>query len=156
MRDPVTVCTGQTYDRTSIESWVATENTTCHFTCSLLTDFTLILNHTLWRLIQEWCVENWSFGGKRILTSKQHVDSTMVRNLLNQASSGSMPFGLRLSALRRLRGLARDSNKNRYVIAANNALEILLAIIFFDLDSDSNFVPVFSIRARVYICGSQF
>ncbi|KAL2537501.1 U-box domain-containing protein 26 [Forsythia ovata] len=138
MRDPVTVCTGQTYDRTSIESWVATGNTTCPVTRSPLTDFTLIPNHTLRRLIQEWCVANRSFGVERIPTPKQPADPTMVRNLLNQASSGSAPFGLRLSALRRLRGLARDSDKNRSVIAANNTREILLAIAFSDLDSNSN------------------
>ncbi|CAI9781866.1 unnamed protein product [Fraxinus pennsylvanica] len=139
MRDPVTVCTGQTYDRTSIESWVATGNTTCPVTRLPLTDFTLIPNHTLRRLIQDWCVANQSFGVERIPTPKQPADPTMVRNLLNKASSESTPFGLRLSALRRLRGLARDSDKNRSVIAANNAREILLAIAFSDLDSDSNF-----------------
>ncbi|KAL2474152.1 U-box domain-containing protein 25 [Forsythia ovata] len=112
MHDPVTVCTGQTYDQTSIESWVATENTTCPVTRSPLMDFTLILNPTLQRLIQEWCVANRSFGVERIPTSKQPTDPTMVKNLLNQASSGSAPFGLRLSALRRLRGLARYSDKN--------------------------------------------
>ncbi|KAF2558136.1 hypothetical protein F2Q68_00017223 [Brassica cretica] len=48
MRDPVTVCTGQTYDRTSIESWVSTgTNTTCPVTRAPLSDFTLIPNHTL-------------------------------------------------------------------------------------------------------------
>ncbi|KAL2549860.1 U-box domain-containing protein 25 [Forsythia ovata] len=138
MRDPVTICTGQMYDRTSIESWVATENTTCPVTRSPLTDFTPILNHTLRRLIQEWCVANWSFGGEIIPTSKQPTYSTMVKNLLNQASSRSAPFDLRLSALRRLRGLTHDSVKNRSVIARNNAREILLAIAFFNLDSNSN------------------
>ncbi|CAI9786313.1 unnamed protein product [Fraxinus pennsylvanica] len=138
MCDPVTVCTGQTYDRTSIESWVATGNTTCPATRSPLTDFTLTPNHTLRRLIQAWCVANRSFGVERIPTPKQPADPTIVRNLLNQASSGSAPLGWRLSTLRRLRGLARDSDKNRSVIAANNAREILLAIAFSDLVSDSN------------------
>ncbi|KAJ6896409.1 hypothetical protein NC651_022573 [Populus alba x Populus x berolinensis] len=62
MRDPVTVSTGQTYDRSSIESWVATGNTTCPVTRAPLTDFTLIPNHTLRRLIQDWCVANRAFG----------------------------------------------------------------------------------------------
>ncbi|XP_022876300.1 U-box domain-containing protein 26-like [Olea europaea var. sylvestris] len=138
MRDPVTVCTGQTYDRTTIELWVAKGNTTCPLTRSPLTDIALIPNHTLRRLIQDWCVANRSFGVGRIPTPKQPAPQTIVRNLLNQASSMSAPFGLRLSALRRLRGLARDSDKNRSVIAANNAIEILFAIAFSDLGSDSN------------------
>ncbi|KAL0348350.1 UNVERIFIED_CONTAM: U-box domain-containing protein 26 [Sesamum angustifolium] len=124
MRDPVTVCTGQTYDRSSIESWVATGNTTCPVTRVQLTDFTLIPNHTLRRLIQDWCVANRSFGVERIPTPKQPADPGMVRTLLAQASSGSGSYSLRVAALRRLRGLARDSDKNRSVIAANNAREV--------------------------------
>ncbi|KAL3814240.1 hypothetical protein ACJIZ3_015508 [Penstemon smallii] len=136
MSDPVTVCTGQTYDRSSIESWVATGNTTCPVTRVPLTDFTLIPNHTLRRLIQDWCVANRSFGVERIPTPKQPAEPVLVRTLLNQASSGSSPYSLRVSALRRLRGLARDSDKNRSVIAASNAREILLSIVFADVGSE--------------------
>lgn len=135
MCDPVTVCTGQTYDRSSIESWVATGNTTCPVTRVPLSDFTLIPNHTLRRLIQEWCVANRSFGVERIPTPKQPAEPNLVRTLLNQASSGSAPFSVRVSALRRLRGLARDSDKNRSLIAAHNAREILLSIVFADVGS---------------------
>ncbi|KAA8545859.1 hypothetical protein F0562_020690 [Nyssa sinensis] len=136
MTDPVTVSTGQTYDRVSIESWVATGNTTCPVTRVPLTDFTLIPNHTLRRLIQDWCVANRSFGVERIPTPKQPADPAMVRSLLNKASCGSTPLHSRLSALRRLRGLARDSDKNRSVISAHNAREILLSIVFSSMDSE--------------------
>lgn len=130
MRDPVTVSTGQTYDRASIESWVATGNTTCPVTRAPLMDFTLIPNHTLRRLIQEWCVANRAFGVERIPTPKQPADPGLVRSLLGQASAVSSPMQSRLSALRRLRGLARDSDKNRSVIASLNAREILTGILF--------------------------
>lgn len=138
MRDPVTVCTGQTYDRQSIESWVATGNTTCPVTRAPLSDFTLIPNHTLRRLIQEWCVANRAFGVERIPTPKQPADPSLVRSLLNQAAAQSNHMNSRVAALRRLRGLARDSDKNRSVISANNAREILLAIVFSRMDSDSS------------------
>ena len=110
MCDPVTVSTGQTYDRASIESWVATGNTTCPVTRAPLTDFTLIPNHTLRRLIQDWCVANRSLGVERIPTPKQPADPALVRSLLTQASSESNATHSRLTALRRLRGLARDSD----------------------------------------------
>ncbi|KAL3538865.1 hypothetical protein ACH5RR_002231 [Cinchona calisaya] len=135
MRDPVTVSTGQTYDRASIESWVATGNTTCPVTRAPLSDFTLIPNHTLRRLIQDWCVANRSFGIERIPTPKQPADPALVRSLLNQASSGSNNLNSRVSALRRLRGLARDSEKNRALILSNNVCEILLSIAFSASDS---------------------
>ncbi|KAI3675306.1 hypothetical protein L1987_84895 [Smallanthus sonchifolius] len=130
MRDPVIVGTGQTYDRSSIESWVATGNTTCPVTRLPLTDFTLIPNHTLRRLIQEWCVANRSYGVERIPTPKQPADPVTVRSLLNQAASESNTRHARLSALRRLRSLARDSEKNRSVISTYNAREVLLGILF--------------------------
>lgn len=138
MRDPVTVCTGQTYDRASIESWVATGNTTCPVTRAPLSDFTLIPNHTLRRLIQDWCVANRAFGIERIPTPKQPADPTLVRSLLNQVSAESAPSQSRLSALRRLRGLARDSDKNRSLIGSHNVREILLPIVFSGLNSDSS------------------
>ncbi|PSS29326.1 U-box domain-containing protein [Actinidia chinensis var. chinensis] len=138
MCDPVTASTGQTYDRASIESWLATGNTTCPVTRVALTDFTFIPNHTLRRLIQEWCVANRSFGVERIPTPKQPADPATVRTLLSQASSESTHVNSRVSALRRLRGLARDSDKNRSVIAAHNAREVLLSIVFSNTDSDSS------------------
>ncbi|KAI3769899.1 hypothetical protein L6452_01013 [Arctium lappa] len=138
MRDPVIVGTGQTYDRSSIESWAATGNTTCPVTRLPLTDFTLIPNHTLRRLIQEWCVANRSYGVERIPTPKQPADPVMVRSLLNQAASESNSRHARLSALRRLRGLARDSDKNRSVISTHNAREVLLAVLFSETNSNSS------------------
>lgn len=137
MRDPVTVCTGQTYDRSSIESWVATGNTTCPVTRVPLSDFTLIPNHTLRRLIQDWCVANRSFGVERIPTPKQPAEPAVIRSLINQASSVSMNFNSRLSALKRLRGFARESDKNRAVMAANNVCEVLLSLVFSSMDDDS-------------------
>ncbi|XP_042504012.1 U-box domain-containing protein 26-like [Macadamia integrifolia] len=136
MRDPVTVSTGQTYDRSSIESWVATGNTTCPVTRSPLCDFTLIPNHTLRRLIQDWCVANRSLGVERIPTPKQPADPALVRNLLAQASSDSIPPQNRLSALRRLRGFARDSDKNRSIIAALNSRDLLISIVFSNESDD--------------------
>lgn len=139
MQDPVTVCTGQTYDRASIESWVSIgNNTTCPVTRAPLSDFTLIPNHTLRRLIQEWCVANRSNGVERIPTPKQPADPTSVRALLSQASATSgthVSVRSRASALRRLRGFARDSEKNRVLIAAHNATEILIRILFSETTS---------------------
>jgi hypothetical protein len=122
MRDPVTVSTGQTYDRASIESWVATGNTTCPVTRAPLADYTLIPNHTLRRLIQEWCVEHRSMGVERIPTPKQPADPDLVRSLVAQ--------GPVLPALRRLRALARESDKNRLVMATRETRSALVDLAF--------------------------
>ncbi|CAL4968910.1 unnamed protein product [Urochloa decumbens] len=122
MRDPVTVSTGQTYDRASIESWVATGNTTCPVTRAPLADFTFIPNHTLRRLIQDWCVAHRSMGVERIPTPKQPADPDLVRSLVAQ--------GHTLPALRRLRALARESDKNRLVMATRETRAALVEIAF--------------------------
>ncbi|CAN1133435.1 U-box domain-containing protein 26 [Linum perenne] len=132
MRDPVTVSTGQTYDRSSIESWIATGNTTCPVTRSPLSDFTFIPNHTLRRLIQDWCVANRCFGVERIPTPKQPAEPSLIRSLLAQI--GSVSSSSRLAALRRLRGLARDSEKNRSLILNQNGQEIVLQVVFSGVD----------------------
>ncbi|CAO2039161.1 unnamed protein product [Urochloa humidicola] len=122
MRDPVTVSTGQTYDRASIESWVATGNTTCPVTRAPLADFTFIPNHTLRRLIQDWCVAHRSMGVERIPTPKQPADPDLVRSLVSQ--------GPTLPALRRLRALARESDKNRLVMATRETRAALVEVAF--------------------------
>lgn len=139
MRDPVTVSTGQTYDRSSIEPWIAAGNTTCPVTRAPLLDSALIPNHTLRRLIQSWCVANRHSGVERIPTPKQPADPSRVRALLSQAASTSSSAAApRLSALRRLRALARDSDKNRALIASLDARPLLLDVLFADPRAESS------------------
>ncbi|XP_057543842.1 U-box domain-containing protein 25-like [Amaranthus tricolor] len=52
--DPVTLCTGQTYDRCSIERWLAAGNLTCPVTMQKLHDVSMVPNHTLRHLIDQW------------------------------------------------------------------------------------------------------
>uniref|UniRef100_A0A5B7A714 U-box domain-containing protein n=1 Tax=Davidia involucrata TaxID=16924 RepID=A0A5B7A714_DAVIN len=52
--DPVTLCTGQTYDRSSIEKWLAAGNLTCPVTMQKLHDPSIVPNHTLRHLIDQW------------------------------------------------------------------------------------------------------
>ncbi|KAK1299698.1 U-box domain-containing protein 25 [Acorus calamus] len=123
MRDPVTVATGQTYDRSSIESWFGTGNSTCPVTNSTLRDFSLTPNHNLRRLIQDWCVSHRSLGVERIPTPKQPADPASVSVLLSQAPSSA-------PALRALRALARESDKNRATMSARGAQRVLVEILF--------------------------
>ncbi|ESW27406.1 hypothetical protein PHAVU_003G199200 [Phaseolus vulgaris] len=58
MTDPVTVSTGQTYDRVSIKKWLKAGNTTCPKTGEKLTNIELVPNTSLKRLIQQFCIDN--------------------------------------------------------------------------------------------------
>ncbi|MQL41471.1 U-box domain-containing protein, partial [Escherichia coli] len=62
MNDPVTLPTGITYDRESIEKWIEAGNKTCPVTNQVLTSFDMIPNHSLRIMIQDWCVENRQHG----------------------------------------------------------------------------------------------
>ncbi|XP_027343129.1 U-box domain-containing protein 26-like [Abrus precatorius] len=54
LEDPVTLCTGQTYDRSNIEKWLAAGNLTCPVTMQKLHDPTIVPNNTLRHLINQW------------------------------------------------------------------------------------------------------
>ncbi|KAK7347006.1 hypothetical protein VNO80_21530 [Phaseolus coccineus] len=60
MTDPVTVSTGQTYDRASIQKWLKAGNFTCPKTGEKLANTELVPNTSLKRLIQQFCANNGS------------------------------------------------------------------------------------------------
>ncbi|KAL5170808.1 U-box domain-containing protein 20 [Glycine soja] len=78
MTDPVTLSTGITYDRVSIEKWIEGENRTCPVTNQVLTTFDLIPNHAIRMMIQDWCVQNSSYGIERIPTPRIPISSYEV------------------------------------------------------------------------------
>ncbi|EYU30497.1 hypothetical protein MIMGU_mgv1a007556mg [Erythranthe guttata] len=57
-KDPVTLSTGQTYDRIFIEKWLSEGNATCPVTMQKLDDSSIVPNHTLRHLIHEWIIDN--------------------------------------------------------------------------------------------------
>ncbi|KAL3829418.1 hypothetical protein ACJIZ3_018220 [Penstemon smallii] len=54
MKSPVSLSTGVTYDRSSIQRWLEGGNNTCPATMQVLQSKELVPNHTLHRLIQIW------------------------------------------------------------------------------------------------------
>lgn len=58
MLDPVIVATGQTYDRTPIQTWLDHGLTICPITRQMLSHINLIPNYTVKALIANWCDEN--------------------------------------------------------------------------------------------------
>ncbi|KAJ8771851.1 hypothetical protein K2173_027028 [Erythroxylum novogranatense] len=68
MTDPVTISTGQTYDRSSIQKWLKAGNTTCPKTGERLTSTEMVPNTSLRKLIQQFCADHGlslSKSGKR-------------------------------------------------------------------------------------------
>ncbi|EOY33281.1 U-box domain-containing protein 23 [Theobroma cacao] len=127
MRDPVTISTGITYDRDSIEKWLfSCKNNTCPVSKQALHDSDLTPNHTLRRLIQAWCILNASHGIERIPTPKPLVDKTQISKLLKDAKK--FPE-MQLKCLKRLRSITLEGERNRSYLEAAGAVQFLVSMI---------------------------
>ncbi|CAA6655530.1 unnamed protein product [Spirodela intermedia] len=58
MREPVTVSTGQTYERSNIQKWLDAGHKTCPRTQQHLSHTSLTPNYLLKSLISQWCLSN--------------------------------------------------------------------------------------------------
>ncbi|KAG6745700.1 hypothetical protein POTOM_050203 [Populus tomentosa] len=101
MKDPVTLSSGITYDRESIEAWLEGGSFTCPVTNQVLRSLDQIPNHSLRRMIQEWGVANRNYGVERIPTPRVPV-------------SGIQKWG-------------SESERNRRCVVANGAIRVLAA-----------------------------
>ncbi|KAK1299684.1 E3 ubiquitin-protein ligase PUB23 [Acorus calamus] len=128
MKDPVTLSTGITYDRDSIESWLFSDNnSTCPVTKQPLSDSSADIttpNHTLRRLIQSWCAANASADIERFPTPKPPIDRSRISTLFDEASNPST----RPNALRELRSIAAESERNRRCMESAGAGDALVSI----------------------------
>lgn len=126
MRDPVTVSTGITYDRESIETWLASsKNSLCPVTKQPISDMDLTPNHTLRRLLQSWCTLNSSHGIERIPTPKAPVSKAQITEILRDANKPQ----LQQKCLRRLRSIASHNTSAKRCMEAAGAIEFLASVI---------------------------
>lgn len=112
MQDPVTLCTGQTYDRCSIEPWLAAGNMTCPATMLRLESLEIVPNLTLRRLMQEWCHQSRGYvdSARYQLTARVCVDTSTIQALVQDIT----PLRPKLSALKKLRlAVSEDEGSQR-------------------------------------------
>lgn len=119
MKDPVTVSTGITYDRDSIERWFESGNDTCPVTKTVLTTFDMIPNHSLRRMIQDWCVEHRSFGIERIPTPRIPVTPYEVTDTCTRILSGDENKSVEL--VKKIKAWGKESERNKRCIVSNGA-----------------------------------
>ncbi|PIA29465.1 hypothetical protein AQUCO_06000072v1 [Aquilegia coerulea] len=65
MQDPVTLCTGQTYERSNISKWFSLGHFTCPTTMQELWDDSVTPNKTLYHLIYSWFSQRYLLMKKR-------------------------------------------------------------------------------------------
>ncbi|KAK4791806.1 hypothetical protein SAY86_032219 [Trapa natans] len=131
MLDPVTVSSGITYDRESIERWLYSTNINrfcCPVTNQPLSDTDLTPNHTLRRLIEGWCSLNASHGFHRLPTPKPPVDRAQVAKIL---SDGRKHPHMRLSCLQQLRSIVAGSERGRKMVSCevSSIVEFVVSVI---------------------------
>lgn len=124
MKDPVTLCTGQTYDRASIEQWLEAGNTTCPATMQQLETLDIVPNHTLRRLIEEWCAKH-SFSLVRVSPPKPFLDPKAVATLVQEVSQAVDP----LPALQKVRNLVRDGERSRRCVRDCGGVPALVSLL---------------------------
>ncbi|KAL6885896.1 hypothetical protein ACP4OV_010157 [Aristida adscensionis] len=128
MRDPVTLSSGITYDRDSIERWVFTDG---HGDCPVTklplgaADLEPTPNHTLRRLIQAWCAAH---AVERFPTPRPPVDADRVAAIVDEASKGGRQE--QLAALREIADIVAESDRNRRCVeGAPGAVRFLVSTV---------------------------
>ncbi|KAI3716617.1 hypothetical protein L1987_67611 [Smallanthus sonchifolius] len=126
MKDPVTLATGITYDRDSIEKWLYTKkNNTCPVTKQVLLDIDLTPNHTVRRLIQSWCTHNPLSGVERFPTPRLPVSKSEILKLLKDLKYPN----LQMKCLKRLKVIVLESETNKRSLEAVGAVDHLVHVL---------------------------
>ncbi|KAF5823420.1 putative U box domain, armadillo-like helical, Zinc finger, RING/FYVE/PHD-type [Helianthus annuus] len=126
MKDPVTLSTGITYDRDSIEKWLFVHKKgVCPVTKQVVDDIELTPNHTLRRLIQSWCALNPSSGVQNFPTPRIPITKTEIIKLLNDSKLPHM----QTNSLKRLKTVVLENEMNKRLMESVGAVDQLASIV---------------------------
>lgn len=112
MKSPVSLTTGVTYDRSSIQTWLDKGNNTCPATMQVLQSKDFVPNHTLQRLIQIWSnsalrrVDSAS-DSVRVPTLSQEQVRVLIREIKEEGG------GSRAESVAKIVCFSRESDENR-------------------------------------------
>ncbi|XP_058089790.1 U-box domain-containing protein 26-like [Magnolia sinica] len=133
--DPVTLCTGQTYDRPSIEKWLADGNVTCPVTMQRLHDLSMVPNHTLRHLIDQWLLMDSQFDLEHIKTIDPDLSLAALKSKLQSQQTTILT---RIQTLRKIRTLSEESESRRVCLIQLGFFPILLQLLFGNHRVESN------------------
>lgn len=113
MTDPVTVSTGQTYDRCSIKKWLKAGNMICPKTGKTLTSTELVPNSSLRKLIHQFCAKN-GISLARSGSRSRDITRTIVPE--SAVAAEAMRFLSKFLARRLVFGTIEQKNKAAYEV----------------------------------------
>lgn len=129
LRDPVTLCTGQTYDRSSIEKWLAAGNTTCPVTMQKLHDPSIVPNHTLRHLINDWLHHVAMFDDHDLLFKMMDLDGH-ISALKHTLHSPSTTLEQKAQALEKVGALSDDLPLQNSALIQLDFFRVVLDLVF--------------------------
>ncbi|CAN6270135.1 unnamed protein product [Urochloa humidicola] len=133
--DPVTLCTGQTYDRPCIERWLAAGHRTCPVTMQPLGDAALVPNRTLRHLIDRWLsADHHHLPGHptppAAANDAEDPSLAALKRCLQSSSGAAGANANKLAALRKAATLASESDVGRACMLQLGFLPVLLHLVF--------------------------
>ncbi|KAL3537168.1 hypothetical protein ACH5RR_000534 [Cinchona calisaya] len=125
MKDPVTICTGVTYEQKNIEKWFNTyKKNTCPATMQCIESQEMTPNHTLKRLIQAWQNngKSKSCSSSPVLAAKHNEMVSLLKTI------ESTPF--KVSSLKKLKSIMVEIGDDMKVdFKKSGGVEVLIKII---------------------------
>eukprot|EP00258_Populus_trichocarpa_P011417 XP_002320209.3 E3 ubiquitin-protein ligase PUB23 [Populus trichocarpa] len=104
MKDPVTISTGMTFDRESIQKWLFSyKNIACPITKQPLSDFRLTPNSNLLRLIQSWHLQHASSSTTKFAEPNHDA---LMKVLLEEIKQPH----LQVKSLRKIKSLIQENH----------------------------------------------
>ncbi|MED6124148.1 hypothetical protein PIB30_056315 [Stylosanthes scabra] len=122
MREPVTLCTGQTYDRSNILKWLSLGHNTCPTTMQHLWDHSLTPNTTLHAFIFTWFSQK-HFSIKKCLQDVQERAFSLLESL-NKVKGQA-----RVKSLKELRQLLDSHPSIRNTVVEHNGVSLVSSLL---------------------------
>ncbi|RWW61694.1 hypothetical protein BHE74_00031233 [Ensete ventricosum] len=129
--DPVTLSTGQTYDRANIEKWLGYGNSTCPVTMQRLHDKSLVPNHTLRHLIRQWLLTASIHGdGSVLMEPINSMDISLSELKRNLRLPPTSTLTTKLETLRIIKVLSSESSLRQASLVQAGFFQLLLHLLF--------------------------
>ncbi|WOL19872.1 hypothetical protein Cni_G28674 [Canna indica] len=142
MLDPVTVATGQTYDRASITKWLKSGCLTCPVTGEKLTNTDLVPNSAVRNLIEQLCrIKNIPIPEPN---AKHRKDVAKTANPLSLAASEAMRMAAAFLAGKLAAGTSKEKNKAALEIRRLSKSNIFNRACFVEADAVPWLLHLFS------------
>lgn len=122
MRDPVTLCTGQTYERANILKWFSFGHYTCPTTMQELWDESITPNKTLHQLIYSW------FSQKYVAVKKRSED-VQGRALELLETLKKVKGQARVQALKELRQVVTTHGSAKRTTVGNGGVTLISSLL---------------------------